>query len=240
MKKRALVTGGNSPIGSAICEELASADIHTIVHGHSHPDSSGLVVEHIRSQGGSAESISFNLMDAIETEQAVLTLLKPGPIQILVHNAGVFEDGPMAGMSHQQWDRVVDVTLNGFFYVTQPLLLPMLRTRWGRIVTISSLSGMIGHRGQTNYAAAKAGLHGASKSLAIEVASRGVTVNVVAPGLIDSPATHRVFTQEHISSLVPMKRVGDPKDVAALVGFLASDKAGYISGQVIGINVGMA
>lgn len=139
MKKRALVTGGNSPIGSAICEELASADIHTIVHGHSHPDSSGLVVEHIRSQGGSAESISFNLMDAIETEQAVLTLLKPGPIQILVHNAGIFEDGPMAGMSHQQWDRVVDVTLNGFFYVTQPLLLPMLRTRWGRIVTISSL-----------------------------------------------------------------------------------------------------
>jgi 3-oxoacyl-[acyl-carrier protein] reductase len=146
----------------------------------------------------------------------------------------------MAGMTADQWKDVIEVSLNGFFNVTQPLLLPMLGTRWGRIVSISSLAGVIGNRGQSNYAAAKAGLHGASKSLAIELASRGVTVNVVAPGLIESPATRRSFKPEHVESLVPMKRVGTPEEVAALVAFLVSEQAGYITGQVIGINGGVA
>ena len=146
----------------------------------------------------------------------------------------------MAGMTSEQSTRVIDLSLNGFFNVTQSLLLPMIGTRWGRIVSISSLAGVTGNRGQTNYAAAKAGLHGASKSLAIELASRGVTVNVVAPGLIESPATRQAFEPEQIDAIVPMKRVGTPEEVAALVSFLVSQEAGYITGQIIGINGGMA
>ena len=146
---------------------------------------------------------------------------------------------PMAGMTKEKWSRPIDVGLHGFFNVTQPLLLPMIRTRWGRIITISSLTGVTGRRGQTNYAAAKAGIHGASKSLAAELASRGVTVNVVAPGLIESPTTENAFRQEEMEALVPMKRMGTPQEVASLVGFLASEKAGYITGQVIGINGGI-
>jgi 3-oxoacyl-[acyl-carrier protein] reductase len=143
-------------------------------------------------------------------------------------------------MSGSQWDRVIDVSLNGFYNVTQPLLMSMIRTRWGRIVTVSSVAGVIGNRGQANYAAAKAGLHGATKSLALEVASRGVTVNAVAPGVIASPILGQSFPQEQIESLVPMKRAGTPAEVAALVAFLASEQAAYITGQVISINGGMA
>ena len=167
-------------------------------------------------------------------------LIEKGSIQVIIHNAGVYDDAPMAGMTPQQWHRVIDVSLHGFFHVTQPLLLPMIRTRWGRIIAISSLSGMIGHRGQTNYSAAKAGLHGMARSLATEVASRGITVNVVAPGLIHSPSTEKIFTVEQIESMVPMKRVGQPEEVASVVGFLASEKAGYLSGQIIGVNGAMA
>lgn len=146
----------------------------------------------------------------------------------------------MAGMEPEQWQRVIDVSLNGFFNVTQPLLLPMMSTRWGRIISLSSVAGIMGNRGQTNYAAAKAGLHGASKSLAIELASRGITVNVVAPGVIESPMLGEHFTPEVIDRLVPMKRAGKPEEVADLVSFLASDSAAYISGQIISINGAMA
>jgi 3-oxoacyl-[acyl-carrier protein] reductase len=142
-------------------------------------------------------------------------------------------------MSAAQWRSVVDVSLNGFFLVTRPLLLPMMRARWGRIVNVSSVSGIMGNRGQTNYAAAKAGLHGATKSLALECASRGVTVNAVAPGVIDTPETGEAFPPERIDALVPMKRAGTPEEVADLVGFLASDRAGYITGQVIAIGGGL-
>jgi 3-oxoacyl-[acyl-carrier protein] reductase len=159
---------------------------------------------------------------------------------VLVNNAGIHDDAPMAGMRMDQWSQVIAVSLGGFFNVTQPLLLPMIGTRWGRIITISSISALLGNRGQTNYAAAKAGLHGASKSLAREVASRGVTVNVVAPGIIESRLVDQTFKPEQIEALVPMKRAGTPQEVAYLVGFLASEKADYISGQVIGLNGGMA
>ncbi len=158
----------------------------------------------------------------------------------MINNAGVHDDVPLAGMRGEQWDRVIDVSLNGFYNVTQPLLLPMMGTRWGRIINVSSLSGVIGNRGQVNYAAAKAGLHGATKSLALEVATRGITVNAIAPGIIVSPATEQVFPAESVETLVPMKRAGTPEEVAALAAFLASDEAGYISGQVISINGGMA
>jgi 3-oxoacyl-[acyl-carrier protein] reductase len=161
-------------------------------------------------------------------------------VQVLVNNAGLHDDAPMAGMSETQWRRVLGVSLDGFFHVTQPLLLPMMRTRWGRIVSLSSVAGLMGNRGQANYAAAKAGLHGASKSLAIEMASRGVTVNVVAPGIIDTAMAREHFSTEQIEQWVPMKRAGTTQEVADLVAFLASDQAAYISGQVISINGAMA
>ena len=239
-RKRALVTGGSSAIGSAICERLAEDGLTVIVHAHRHPESAAQVAEKITAKGGVASVATFDIVDGAATRNALQVLLHEGPIQVVVNNAGLHEDAPMAGMTKEQWTNVIDLSLNGFFNVTQPLLLSMIGTRWGRIVSISSLAGVIGNRGQTNYAAAKAGLHGASKSLAIEVASRGITVNVVAPGLIESPATREAFKPEQIESMVPMKRVGTPEEVAALVSFLVSPQAGYITGQVIGINGGMA
>ena len=237
--KRALVTGGSGAIGAVICQRLAADGYAVIVHAHRHSQPAEQVAEKIVANGGSASVTRFDVVDGASTAEALRDLLKGGPIQVVVNNAGLHDDAPMAGMTEVQWKYVIDVSLNGFFHVTQPLLLPMIGTRWGRIVSISSLAAIIGNRGQTNYAAAKAGLHGASKSLAIELASRGITVNVVAPGLIESPATRQTFKAEQVESMVPMKRVGTPEEVAALVGFLVSDQAGYITGQVISIDGGM-
>lgn len=238
--KRALVTGGSGQIGAAICRQLAQEDLHVIVHAHRHRAAADEVARQIIEAGGSASVACFDVADAQAAQQALEEILGSGPIQVLVNNAGVHDDAPMAGMRAAQWGRVIAVSLGGFFNVTQPLLLPMIGTRWGRIITISSISAMIGNRGQTNYAAAKAGLHGASKSLALEVASRGVTVNVVVPGIIESRMVEQAFKPEQVAALVPMKRAGTPQEVAHLVSFLASEKASYISAQVIGINGGMA
>lgn len=239
-QKRALVTGGSGAIGSAIAIRLSADGYSVIVHAYRHSASADQVVRTILAAGGEASAIACDITDSSATQGVLEQLLRDGPIQVVINNAGVHDDAPMAGMTAEQWTRVVDLSLNGFFNVTQPLLLPMIGTRWGRIVSISSLAGVIGNRGQTNYAAAKAGLHGASKALAIELASRGITVNVVAPGLIESSATRNAFSPEQIEALVPMKRVGTPEEVAALVSFLVSAQAGYITGQVIGINGGMA
>ena len=237
--RRALVTGGSGGIGSAICRRLAQDGCHVYVHAHSSIAQAQAVVEEIRSQGGSAHAIVFDVTSAHQVSAAQEQMLADGPIQVLVNNAGIHDDAVMPGMTQAQWQRVLDVSLNGFFNVTQPLLLPMLGTRWGRIISISSVAAVAGNRGQANYAAAKAGLHGASKSLALELASRGVTVNVVAPGIIESAMTEKVFDKETVKRLVPAGRAGKPQEVADLVGFLASDQAAYISGQVISINGGM-
>ncbi|MDH5396470.1 MAG: 3-oxoacyl-ACP reductase FabG, partial [Gammaproteobacteria bacterium] len=191
--KRALVTGGSGDIGQAICLELAKANLHIIVHANQNITNASLVVEKIIAAGGSAEAISFNVCDQAATQHALETLLQSGPVQVLVNNAGIHQDAIMAGMKTEQWQDVIDVNLNGFFNVTQPLLLPMMQTRWGRIINMSSIAGVMGNRGQANYAAAKAGIIGATKSLALEVASRGITVNAVAPGIIAGSMTEAVF-----------------------------------------------
>lgn len=165
--------------------------------------------------------------------------MSDGPIQVLVNNAGIHDDAPLAGMTSLQWNGVVDVALRGFYNVTQPLLLPMMQTRWGRIINITSVAGVVGNRGQCNYSAAKAGLHGATKALAIELASRGITVNAIAPGVITSRMAEGIFDREKIRQLVPMGRAGEPEEVADFVSYLACGNSGYLSGQIIGINGAM-
>jgi 3-oxoacyl-[acyl-carrier protein] reductase len=238
--KRALVTGGASPLGAAMCRRLAADGVHVVVHAHGRPEAAEALAGEIRAGGGSAGVVCCDLRDVVGTAAALAPVLAEGVPQVLVHNAGTHDDVPMAGMSERQWRDVVEVSLTGFYAVVQPLLLPMMATRWGRIVAISSVSAIMGNRGQANYAAAKAGLIGAVKSLAREVASRGITVNAVAPGLIASPAVDAVLDARRIAEIVPMKRAGRPEEVADLVGFLASAQAGYISGQVISINGAMA
>jgi len=237
--KIALVTGGSGEIGSAISRRLARSGWRVLIHAHTQADRAGALVEEISAAGGSAQAVTFDVTDAAATSGALGALLQQGPIQGVVHNAGVHDDAPMAGMSANQWHRVIDVSLHGFYNVLQPVLLPMIRTRWGRIVSVTSVAGILGNRGQANYAAAKAGLHGATRALALEVASRGITVNAVAPGVIATATTAAVFDAERIARLVPMNRAGNPDEVAGLIAYLMSEDAGYVTGQVISINGGM-
>ena len=238
-RRRALVTGGASPLGGAICRRLAADGLRVAVHAHRGSDRAEALAASIRGAGGDASAVAFDVTDVPATAAALEKLLESGPIQVVVHNAGTHEDAPLAGMSEEQWRGVVEVSLTGFDAVLRPLLLPMIGTRWGRVVAISSVSGIMGNRGQANYAAAKAGLIGAVKSVSLEYAARGVTANAVAPGVIESPAVDAALTREQIARLVPARRAGRPEEVADLVGFLASDRAAYISGQVISINGGM-
>jgi 3-oxoacyl-[acyl-carrier protein] reductase len=237
--KRALVSGGSGGIGAAICRRLAGEGMHVYVHANTRLAQAEELSREIATAKGSARAVAFDVTDRTAAERALSELLNEGPIQILVNNAGIHDDAVMPAMKTEQWRRVLDVSLNGFFNVTQPLLMPMIGTRWGRIINISSVAALAGNRGQVNYAAAKSGLHGATKSLALELASRGITVNAVAPGIIATAMSEGAFSKEAIERLVPMRRAGTPEEVAELIGFLTSDAAGYISGQIIGINGAM-
>jgi 3-oxoacyl-[acyl-carrier protein] reductase len=237
--KRALVTGASGDIGAAIAERLAAEGLQVYVHAHLGLDRAQAVVDRIRGAGGAAEVVAFDVCDGDAARSALQGLLDAGPIQVLVNNAGTHDDAPLPGMSFAQWRSVIDVALMGFYNCTQPLLMPMIRARWGRIVNVTSVAAVTGNRGQTNYAAAKAGLHGATKSLALELASRGITVNAVAPGIIASRMTDGVFDRETIKRLVPMGRAGQPEEVADLVAYLVCGNSGYLSGQIINLNGAM-
>lgn len=237
--KKALVTGGSGGIGAAVCRRLAADGCHVYVHAHSGVQAAQALVDAIRADGGNAEVLVFDVTDAAAVAAALVPLIEEQPIQILVNNAGIHDDVVFPGMRAEQWRRVMDVSVNGFFNVTQPLMMSMIRSRWGRIVNVSSIAALTGNPGQVNYAAAKGALNSATKSLAREVASRGITVNAVAPGIIDTAMSASAFDAAEIARLVPMKRAGNPEEVADLIGFLASPQAAYITGQIISINGGM-
>jgi len=236
---RALVTGGSGGIGAAICRRLAAAGHFVYVHANRHEAEAKAVAQELLDAGGQAQAVTFDVTDASKVRAVLDSILEHEAVQILVNNAAVHDDAAFPGMSAPQWHRVIDVSVNGFYNVTQPLILPMIRTRWGRVINVSSVSSLIGNRGQVNYAAAKGALNAATKALSLEVASRGVTVNAVAPGIISAGMSAPLFDAAALAELVPMKRAGTAQEVASLVGFLASAEASYITGQIISVNGGM-
>jgi 3-oxoacyl-[acyl-carrier protein] reductase len=237
-KDWALVTGASRGIGAAIARTLGRAGHPILINFRSGLEAAEAVKRAIEADGGVAELCPFDVADGAQVKAALDGLLaRDLPVGVVVNNAGLIADGPFPAMEWDAWERVTRTTLDGFYHVTRPLIMPMVRRRRGRIINITSVSGQVGQRGQVNYSAAKAGLIGATRSLAQELAKRHITVNAVAPGLIETDMTRDVPPEA--LQLIPMRRYGRPEEVAALVGFLASDLAEYITGQVIGINGGL-
>lgn len=242
MNKFALVTGGSRGIGREICLKLASKGYPVIINFASNKAAAEEVAKIIMDDGGVAEMLQFDVSDQKAVDEALDQWEAAHPddyVEVLVNNAGIRRDNVMFMMADEEWHQVLDTTLNGFFYLTRRLLKHMMpRKRGGRIINVASLSGLKGMPGQTNYSAAKAGLIGATKALAQEVAPRNVTVNAVAPGFIETDMT-KDLPQDELKKLVPMQRFGKPQEVAAAVAFLASPDASYITGEVININGGL-
>jgi 3-oxoacyl-[acyl-carrier protein] reductase len=239
MKDYALVTGANSGIGAAIADELAGAGYTVLLNYYRNQGTAEAVKQRIEATGGHAELAPFDVTDRQATERTIGGWLADElPIGVVVNNAAVTRDSLFPDIKPQDWDLVVRTILDGFYNITRPLVMPMARRRRGRIVNISSVVGLAGNQGQVNYSAAKAGLIGATRSLAKEVASRGVTVNAIAPGYIETDMLEGLRINE-IKKRIGMRRLGTPLEVAKLVGFLVGDDAAYITGQVIGIDGGL-
>lgn len=237
----ALVTGGSRGLGAAICKKLAQQDLGIIINYRANEQAAREVADHITADGGIAELLPFDVSSEESVDLALESWEDQHPddrITVLVNNAGIREDNLLIFMQSEQWHKVIDTTLDGFFYVTRRVLKGMLTKRFGRIINIASLSGLKGLPGQANYSAAKAALIGATKALAQEVAARKVTVNAVAPGFIKSDMT-KDLDEDNLKKMVPLCRFGEPEEVAALVAFLASPDSSYITGETISINGGL-
>ncbi len=238
-RKSALVTGGSRGIGRAITLELAANGYHVYVNFRSNQAEAEKTLELIKSAGGEGELLPFDVTDEEAAGRSVEKIHSDrDSLDLLVNNAGVSADGLFAMMPGEEWDRVINVSLRGFYNCTRPVLKGMIRRKRGSIITISSISGLTGNRGQANYSAAKAGLIGASRSVATEVARLGIRVNVIAPGLIDTEMIADAPVDE-IRKMIPMGRIGQPEEVARVALFLASEQASYITGQTISVNGGM-
>ena len=240
MTRRVLVTGASRGIGRATARELAAAGFEVAINYRANEDAAKETLTSIEEAGGAAYLLPFDVSDRATVRANLAADMEArGPFWGVGLNAGVNRDGSFASMKDEAWDLVVRTNLDGFFNIVQPLVMPMIGLRdSGRIVALSSVAGVIGNRGQVNYSATKAGIVGAAKSLALELARKDITVNCVAPGFTDTDMLAG-FPLEKVADIVPLRRVGSPEDVAALIGFLMSDRGGYITGQVISIDGGM-
>lgn len=242
-QRRALVTGASRGLGSEISRTLASQGHEVVINYRKNESAARELAAQIQGDGGRASILAFDVTERQACAQALEEeLAQRGPIEIVVNNAGLHIDTPFAGMEPEDWTKVISTNLDAFYNVTHPLILGMMKQRWGRVINIGSVAGVVGNRGQVNYSAAKAGLHGATKALAQELGRRNITVNAVAPGLVETEMVDDMDPEHKARALeiVALRRMAKPSEIAKVVAFLASEDASYVSGQIINVNGGLA